>query len=69
MAKQNQYCLIEEYNEEVQPGNYCKAYDVRTFKKINELKQAFLAGPLHKGKLFSAKLLPMKLELIVEDEK
>lgn len=66
MNPQYPFYLIEEYEEEVQRVHSCSAYDVQGFKSVEELKRAILEGPKHKGKLIPTKLIPIKLELIVD---
>jgi len=62
------YYLIEKYKEsERYHGNITK-WDVREYKSKAELEEAVLQGPKHRGKLFAAKSLELKV-LILESGK
>lgn len=65
------YYLIEEY-ETINTDAYGRwegitKYEVRKFETSEQLKEAILKGPLHKGKLIPTKDLELKLQ-IIEDE-
>jgi len=77
MKKQNQFYLIENYTEiirtpdyELPPGapNPDKKYkrsEVRGFDSLKKLQKAILRGPKHGGELTPAKLIQIKLEVLV----
>ena len=58
------YYLIEEYSSGSRYDNSSKEYDVRSFDSKDQLKEAFLEGPKRRGRLFVAKGLEVKIQIV-----